>query len=182
MIDERARSYEVLSTQGPSGPARAAFGRLPQRLQSRTFPADRGHLSRQVDNRSMHQTISSVTLAAVAANAPDRCDTSATLRHHPLTSQVNPDVSRFLPDASHLMRHNRVNPALGPAYFVAGPSNAPLYCTVLLQISTSFSCASVCDSEGPVHRGSYRRGSVLRKARGQLGNRSIKQRLPDVES
>ncbi len=45
----------------------------------------------------MHQTISSVTPAAVAADAPDRGDTSASLRHHPLTSQVISDVRRAIP-------------------------------------------------------------------------------------
>ncbi len=40
----------------------------------------------------LQQTISSVTTAAVAADVPDRGDTSAALRHHPLTSQLNPDV------------------------------------------------------------------------------------------
>ncbi len=43
-------------------------------------------------NRRLQHTISSVTPAAVAADAPDRGDTSASLRHHPLTSQLIPNV------------------------------------------------------------------------------------------
>ncbi len=59
----------------------------------------------------MHQTISSVTPAAVAADAPDRGDTSATLRHHPLTSQVIPDVI----DLASWGRHQHGDIARDPA-------------------------------------------------------------------
>ncbi len=60
--------------------------------QTKEPPGSDSLLHRKVDNRRMQQTISSVTPAAVAADAPDRGDTSASLRHHPLTSQLILDV------------------------------------------------------------------------------------------